>query len=383
MKACSALIVIGIALTSLSSSASQKPTSQKPTVILRGLEDVVGSDLSITASIEPAGTRIKYVEFVVDRNVMCRVENPPFTCRLRFGNVAGDREVIVSAQPVDAPPIIVSQIIKLVPVHGVDAFVPRVNVTAIVKDGRGRAIRDLEAKDFRLLEDGVEREIDVFFKESVPLSITVAADVSGSMSRSIDLVKQALREFVEKLGKGNELSLFAFNDGFEWLSYRETRNAERLMAIARMSARGRTRLYDAMAEVLESMARTDDRVPVLILFTDGDDVSSRASAASVANRAKTTNALVYVLALGGVSDRDRDVLQGIAKASGGEFRILDNERDLGRRLSEIHEDLGQLYTLTFAPAGPPDGREHLLTVQIRGRKGLTIRARQRYLHSAR
>jgi VWFA-related protein len=78
-----------------------------------------------------------------------------------------------------------------------------------VTDKNGKPVRGLEAKDFKIFENGVERPIDFF--EPVrrndagrPLSIVFALDVSGSMTQNELLrLRDALRSFVKRLADYN------------------------------------------------------------------------------------------------------------------------------------------------------------------------------------
>ena len=73
-----------------------------------------------------------------------------------------------------------------------------------VTDKDGKPVRGLEAKDFKLFEDGEERQIDFFEpirkQDGRPLSIVFALDVSGSVTREeLVQLRDALRVFVQKL----------------------------------------------------------------------------------------------------------------------------------------------------------------------------------------
>lgn len=73
-----------------------------------------------------------------------------------------------------------------------------------VTDRDGKPVRGLEAKDFKLYEDGVERPIDFFEaikkEDGRPLSIVFALDVSGSVTREeLTRLRDALRIFIQKL----------------------------------------------------------------------------------------------------------------------------------------------------------------------------------------
>src|SRR5688500_18280394 len=78
-----------------------------------------------------------------------------------------------------------------------------------VTDKDGNPVRGLDAKDFKIFEDGIEREIDFFQPvrkrdETRPLSIVFALDVSGSITTEEMLkLRDAMRSFVKRLADYN------------------------------------------------------------------------------------------------------------------------------------------------------------------------------------
>ena len=73
-----------------------------------------------------------------------------------------------------------------------------------VTDKNGNPVRGLEAKDFKIFEEGVERPVEFFepikkSDESRPLSIVFALDVSGSVtSNRTQTNSRSTAEFCQK-----------------------------------------------------------------------------------------------------------------------------------------------------------------------------------------
>ena len=63
----------------------------------------------------------------------------------------------------------------------------------------GRAIDDLTAEDFTVLEDGVPQQISMVSKAEEPLALSLLLDTSGSMDESIGLAQRAAIQFIERL----------------------------------------------------------------------------------------------------------------------------------------------------------------------------------------
>src|SRR6478609_7119095 len=69
-----------------------------------------------------------------------------------------------------------------------------VTVSAAVRNGKGRVVRDLKGGDFELYDSGTRREIkDVYFGDS-PISLAILLDISGSMAvgGSIERARDAI-----------------------------------------------------------------------------------------------------------------------------------------------------------------------------------------------
>src|SRR5688500_20052628 len=56
-----------------------------------------------------------------------------------------------------------------------------VTTAVTVRDADGRLVTTLEQKDFTIEEDGVAQPITLFTKERVPISLSLALDISDSM----------------------------------------------------------------------------------------------------------------------------------------------------------------------------------------------------------
>src|SRR5687767_2890497 len=56
-----------------------------------------------------------------------------------------------------------------------------VTTAVTVRDGEGRLVTTLEQKDFVIEEDGVPQPISMFTRDRVPVSLSLALDISDSM----------------------------------------------------------------------------------------------------------------------------------------------------------------------------------------------------------
>jgi VWFA-related protein len=68
-----------------------------------------------------------------------------------------------------------------------------------VTDAEKRLIPDLVADDFTIFEDGKPRKIELFQNESLPITVVVMLDTSGSMTLALDEVKAGAEQFLLRL----------------------------------------------------------------------------------------------------------------------------------------------------------------------------------------
>lgn len=262
-----------------------------------------------------------------------------------------------------------------------------VSLFATVTDGQNRLVPDLERGDFQVLDNDKPQELVVFENENQPITVVVMLDTSGSMTSSIALLKQAAEQFVLRLLPEDKASVGAFNDKIE-LSAEFTNNRDTLITDLRDLDFGNgTRLYDGIAEGLDQLRGVPGRKVVLV-FTDGDDTSSRISRGKILERARLEEVMVYAIGLESemfdgsrvVRTRPDGVLKRIADETGGGYFELKKTADLGPTFSRVAQELHSQYVLGFEPK-LLDGKEHRLTVKMK-QAGMTARARKTYVASA-
>jgi Ca-activated chloride channel homolog len=280
----------------------------------------------------------------------------------------------------------------------VDTDLILVDVT--VTDTSGRPVRDLRAQDFRLYEDGVEREIAFFNVErrsgaQRPVAAVLAVDMSGSLApEEMPRVADALRAFSERLdGRDSVFALMSFGMSARILQD-FTDKREKLERAFEKLARERdvgasTHTFDAVDDAVRLLARraprTRGRVPVkrvVVVVTDGFPVGDTVSAPTVIERANAAEVSVYTVTIpsfsmalaargGGPLPTPLDV-SGLAEKTGG-TNVYATGRDFGPLFKTLAEEVVSTYVLAFYP--PPENRRDGRYRQIRvtSRPGLQIR----------
>ncbi|MEQ1726931.1 MAG: VWA domain-containing protein [Vicinamibacterales bacterium] len=262
-----------------------------------------------------------------------------------------------------------------------------VSLFATVLDAQNRLVPDLTQDDFQILDNDKPQQLTVFQSETQPITVVVMLDTSGSMTGSIQLLKAAAEQFIVRLLPEDKGAVGAFNDKIE-LSAQFSNDRDQLITEVRDLDFGNgTRLFDGIAEGLNQLQGVDGR-KVILVFTDGDDTSSRIGRGTVLDRARAEEVMIYAIGLQSeyfdgqrtVRSRPDSALRRFADETGGGYFELKQTSDLGPTFSRVAQELHSQYVLGFE-AQQLDGKVHKLTVKMK-QAGMTARARRSYVASA-
>ena len=258
-----------------------------------------------------------------------------------------------------------------------------VPVYATVIDSSGRLVPDLEKADFTVTDDGKPVELTLFSNASQPFTAVVMLDTSASMTANLEFLNRAAEQFLIRLLPVDKAQVGAFNDKIQF-SGRFTNNRDELIdALDEMQFGNPTRLNDAIGASLDALEDIEGRRVVLV-FTDGEDTSSKTGFRTVLERARNEEVMVYTIGLeseyfnGARVQRTRPSrdLRKIADETGGGSFELKKTDELAPTFTRVAQELRSQYLLGFAPA-TLDGKVHKLDVRTRGSH--TVRARRSYL----
>src|SRR5215216_1256702 len=149
-----------------------------------------------------------------------------------------------------------------------------VSLFTTVLDAENHLVPDLTRENFEVLDNDKPQPLVVFNSENLPITAIVMLDTSGSMTATIALLKAAAEQFVIRLLPDDKASVGAFNDKIE-LNAGFTNNRDKLISqVKDLDFGNGTRLFDAVSESLDALRGVEGR-RVILIFTDGDDTSSR------------------------------------------------------------------------------------------------------------
>jgi Ca-activated chloride channel family protein len=200
-------------------------------------------------------------------------------------------------------------------------------------------------------------------------------------------VAAAVSFFAQSSNPSDEMFVVDFNDSVtvELLNGKAFTNDpnELAKAVFSVNARGRTALYDAVAEGLLHLELGHCDRKALIIVSDGGDNASQQKFSQVLALAQQSQVLIYSIALIGDSGEvDPSVLRRLSKTTGGIAFFPDRTNTVTSVSAQIARDLREQYLLGFAPQKANNARTFRkieVKVAAPGRGKVRVRNRSSYL----
>ena len=281
-----------------------------------------------------------------------------------------------------------------------------VNILATVRDNKDLLVTDLGKDDFILEEDGTQREIRYFSRQTdLPLTVGLLVDTSVSQVRLIrDEQRAASQFFSQVLRLKKDLAfLISFDIDVELLQ--DLTASARLLenALGNLQVQGSgggihpgpvptsgkpvgTAMFDAVYLASDEMMRRQVGRKAVILISDGLDYGSRVNRAEAIEASHKSDVVVYGIRYydrgfyyrgGGFGGGSGD-LKRMARETGGNVFEVSRKWSLQRIFDEIQQELRSQYSIGFTPQGDT-GRPGLREIKLRTRrKGLKVQARSGY-----
>ena len=260
-----------------------------------------------------------------------------------------------------------------------------VNLIFSAVDSKNRFVPELKADDFLVFEDHQPQKIEYFSdlskEKSVPLTIALLIDTSGSVKDKLAYEKITAEEFFRKvLRKGRDLALIIQFDSEVNLVHDFTDDVDRLIgALDSLEAGNSTALYDAIYLAVEEKLSPETGRKVIVVITDGEDTSSKVRKEAATESAQKKDVIIYGIGVRGDFGVNFGVLKKFAEETGGSFfspkAKLDEMRAAFRA---INEELQGQYSLAYISTNKRrDGS--FRTVEVRSKQsGVRVRTRKGY-----
>lgn len=236
-----------------------------------------------------------------------------------------------------------------------------VRLLVSVRDSTGALVTNLNKSDFRISDGDQAQDIAVFERNtSLPLSVAILIDTSGSTQIDLHYETESVHRFVTSLLKaGNPEDVFALFS-FNWRTSLEadfSRSPSRAnRALRTLHGEGGTSLYDAVFLASDTLIPREGR-HVMIVVTDGGDTTSYKKyedALAAVQRADTVLYSIVVVPIAGDAGRNtggEHALSTLATATGGRIFYPAGTQQMDTAFSDILAELRTQYLVGYYPKG--------------------------------
>lgn len=253
-----------------------------------------------------------------------------------------------------------------------------VQVPVSVKAKDGRNVEGLAARDFLVLEDGVQREVsaDVFDAGAARICLAIAIQSSAVPAPAVATIRR-IGVLIQPLviGRRGEAAVVTFDREVKWLQdfTRDPREIQRAVKNLKTGSPLQAHLLDAIAEVADRMREREGR-KVLLVISDSRDRGSETSLDEAVNAVEREGIEVFGAHY---SSKDTNAIQELAEATGGRNYPFLKERGIEKAIEDLGVEVHSQYILSFPQRSDIAGM-HQITVSIPKRSDLQIHSRQAY-----
>lgn len=261
-----------------------------------------------------------------------------------------------------------------------------VPVPASVIDSRGRAVVNLELKDFELRVDGELRPIGDVSRAETPVRMAVLFDNSASLTSAREFEKRAAVHFFRSVLRTMDRAALYSVSTEPTLILPLTGDVRALTRSVEHfpPPEGATSLFDAIAQATDYLRPQQGR-KVIILVSDGVDTTSRLDFDETLRRLLASDCQLFAVQTGHSDNTNlRDLvaerrLQEFAAQTGGAVYVPRGTDDLDTAFAQISADLAQQYILSYYPSDERrDGRFRAFSLRVTTRTDVRIRTRKGY-----
>jgi VWFA-related protein len=181
-----------------------------------------------------------------------------------------------------------------------------VNTPVTVRDASGEMVHTLEAKDFRITDNGVQQTITHFDLGGDPISLAIVVETSSRIDPLMPQIRKTGILMTQAVaGPTGETAIVGFNDSVDKLLDFTTNTdaVERTMSRLHEGTSG-AKLYDAMALGVEMLSARPEvsatelgHRRVMLVMAEAHDEGSDAKLGEVLRQAQLANVTIYSVGL--------------------------------------------------------------------------------------
>jgi Ca-activated chloride channel family protein len=331
-----------------------------------------------------AKTPVAYVDFYVDGQKAGRVNAAPW--KLHFDVGQSNLPHQFKAVATDVLGATTEAVLRTPSIPADMSFDVRLQQLFVSVTANGSPVHGLKQGDFEIVDERGNREpITTFNGGELPLSAVLLLDSSESMKgEPLQAALAGVRSFVARTRPDDETMVAFFSDRLLAATTFTKDDAALQRALGDVQAVGGTAVNDHLYYALNRLQPRLGR-RVIVLLSDGLDVSSQLDMEQVLWRARRSQAMVYWLRLEseanksgapmyisswrGAADNQRQfqLLEQVVKESGGRIVGIHQLSEIDDAFRVVIDELREQYVLGFQPSNmKSDGKWHGLDVKVRG-----------------
>ena len=196
--------------------------------------------------------------------------------------------------------------VQQAPKNEIKVQVALVTTPVTVRDSRGEMVYNLEAKDFRITDQGIAQKISHFDLGGDPISLVILVETSSRIEPLMpEIRKSGILLTQTVMGSTGEAAVVGFNDSVDKLED-FTANADQIentIASLRTGSSG-SKLFDAMTVGVEMLSSRPQATPekpgrrrVMLILSEATDEGSEKKLGEVLREAQLANVTIYGVGL--------------------------------------------------------------------------------------
>jgi Ca-activated chloride channel homolog len=275
----------------------------------------------------------------------------------------------------------------------VDSELVLIDVTVL--DKNRNFVPGLDKSSFHIYEDQVQQQIEIFSKESAPVSFGFVIDTSGSMRFKLKTVIESAKKLLELCRPGDEVFIVDMKDNLR-IRFAQpfTTNFDEARAkLDKMYPSGGTALLDGIAAAGKyAQEHSSNRRRALIVMSDGDERDSTLKMEQLLDQVREMNLQVYLMGFPeGFINADgafvetprgkaKNLMKKIAEETGGQAFFPASLNEISPLTVKIGQELRSQYTMGYYPNGEDKaGQFHRLQVKLADKnQKFAVRTRNGY-----
>lgn len=265
----------------------------------------------------------------------------------------------------------------------------RVNVNLVlvpvtVTDALHRPVLDLQQSSFELYEGTAKQQIRYFYQEDTPISVALVLDVSGSMGKRIDVLREAVTQFFNNANPKDDYTVITVSERPEVLIRGSSSIKDIQATIATVQPAGWTALLDSVKLAATALQNARYRRRAILIISDGLDNASRWNLRKTASFIEEADLDVYAIGVmddalpffGFLEERlNKKLLTKLTDSTGGRTVVAEEPALLPDLAAAISEEMRSTYVLGYRPVdGAHDRRWRKIQVKVTPPAGETLKA---------